>query len=97
MRCELMMVVTPTRMNTNEDNQGALLELVMERVNSKIEKLLKNLQIIQLTQKTVLQYEGILVMNSLVEIMHKVSFNICIGSAMRIKKPKGLSIPGPKK
>ena len=32
MRCELMMVVTPTRMNTNEDNQGALLELVMERV-----------------------------------------------------------------
>ena len=43
MRCELMMVVTPTRMNTNEDNQGALLELVMERVIFKIEKLLNSL------------------------------------------------------
>ena len=33
MRCELMMVVTPTRM-TNDDNQGAVLALVMERVNT---------------------------------------------------------------
>ena len=35
MRCELMMVVTPTRRNTNDDNQGAVLALVMERVSPK--------------------------------------------------------------
>jgi len=35
MRCELMMVVTPTRRNTNDDNQGAVLALVMERVSTE--------------------------------------------------------------
>ena len=35
MRCELMMVVTPTRMNTDDDNQSAILALVMDRVKIK--------------------------------------------------------------
>ena len=38
MRCELMMVVTPTRMNTDDDNQSAILALVMDRVNMEVKK-----------------------------------------------------------
>ena len=30
-----MMVVTPTRMNTDDDNQSAILALVMDRVKIK--------------------------------------------------------------
>ena len=33
-----MMVVTPTRMNTDDDNQSAILALVMDRVNMEVKK-----------------------------------------------------------